>query len=823
MKALALSLGLGSFLTNAQAQVAFTIADGSVQACSGALLDSGGEGASGYSNNEDYTLVLCPDGSGPAISLQWITFNLSTAGVAPLDQLTIYDGNSTSEPFIGTWSGNDSPGIISASFANPTGCLTLVFTSNGTGTGVFAAATTCFQPCEPPMAVATSEGRPNPLLVCVDEVLNFDASGSTAAQGFNVSDYIWDFADGTIDSLSGAVLDHSFSAPGEYVVQVQVRDDNDCMSTNNVDIQVLVSTLPDFSTSGIADQTICQGTEVVLDATGVTSPTWSALPESSLGSGIFLPDDQGVPFPTSITFTNFDPGQTLTDINDLLSVCVDMEHSFIGDLVISLTCPTGQTVVFHQQGGGGTFLGEPIDDDNQPTAQGVCYNYCWSPIATNGTWVENAGGTLPSGTYESLNPMSGFVGCDVNGTWTFTVTDLWASDNGFICNWTLDFDPSLFPSLTVFTPVLGVASSDSASWTGNSFVPDPNNPVIGTASPFEVGVWPYVFSVTNNFGCTYDTTIYVTVNPAPQGPITVIGDPTYCPDGIANIQVIPEGLESYVWNTGVQGQSIQVQQGSYFATVGIGLCTALSDTFTVVESPTPVPVITGPQFSCGGQGVVLSTVDPYASYSWSNGAQSASTTVGSGEYTVTVTSAEGCVGSSAPYGVQIANDPDAAFTTVPISPQPYGTPVDFLDASTIQDGTIVSWEWTFDQNGGSSSMPSPTWDYTWPGDYLVTLVVTTADGCVDSVRSTYVIIPPEITIPNVISPNGDLSNDYLVIRNIEFWNNELTIFSRWGNKVYDVKNYRNQWKADDLPDGTYYYVLKLNDQKQYNGHLTVLR
>ena len=77
---------------------------------------------------------------------------------------------------------------------------------------------------------------------------------------------------------------------------------------------------------------------------------------------------------------------------------------------------------------------------------------------------------------------------------------------------------------------------------------------------------------------------------------------------------------------------------------------------------------------------------------------------------------------------------------------------------------------------------------------------------------------------NGIHPNGDQQNDFFVIPNIEFWGNELTIYGRWGNKVYEAKNYVNQWKADDLPDGTYYYVLKLNrDGREMTGHITVLR
>ncbi|MBP7409776.1 MAG: PKD domain-containing protein, partial [Flavobacteriales bacterium] len=272
-----LGIALAALTLTGQAQE-YYMSEPSVSACQGAFLDSGGNGG-GYGDNENFTTVICPDGSGPAISLQWIIFNLSTAGTAPLDQLSIYDGDNTSAQLIGTWSGSDSPGIISASFANSTGCLTLVFTSNGNGVGDFAAAMSCFQPCEPPTAVATA-GGPVPILVCQDEVITFDASASFAAAGFNVDQFIWDFADGSVDSTSGAVVTHSFSDPAEYVVQVTVVDDNDCASTNLVDLQFLVSTTPLFvGTSG--DVTICQGTSTDLTAVP-NAVTWSALPESNL-------------------------------------------------------------------------------------------------------------------------------------------------------------------------------------------------------------------------------------------------------------------------------------------------------------------------------------------------------------------------------------------------------------------------------------------------------------------------------------------------------------------------------------------------------------
>ena len=41
--------------------------------------------------------------------------------------------------------------------------------------------------------------------------------------------------------------------------------------------------------------------------------------------------------------------------------------------------------------------------------------------------------------------------------------------------------------------------------------------------------------------------------------------------------------------------------------------------------------------------------------------------------------------------------------------------------------------------------------------------------------------------------------------------------------VYEANNYRNNWTALGVPDGTYYYELVLQDGRAYTGHLTLLR
>lgn len=657
---------------------AYTITEPSITTCVGALLDSGGEGASGYSNNEDFTTTICSDQAGQAITLNWITFNLNTDGPDPIDQLTIYDGPDNTAPVIGTYTGTSSPGIVSASFGNTSGCLTLHFTSNASGTGIFAATILCYTPCEPPTAVVTMS-EPAPALICQGESVGFNATGSFAAQGYNVIEYAWHFDDGSaVDSTTGAVIDHVFQEPGEYVVQIVLTDDNECNNTNTIDLAVRVSTTPVFN---LTDTAVCLGNDVPLNG-NVEATTWTALPGSDLGGGVFLPDNVGETFTTQLDYNNvFAPGGTLQNIDQLESFCINMEHSFMGDIVIQLVCPNGQSVIVHQQGGGGTYLGEPVDDDSQPDVQGVCYNYCWSPTATNGTWVDNAGSTLPAGTYESLNPMSALQGCPLNGTWTLNITDLWGSDNGFVCDWGLHFDPALYPDLTTYTPVLGLSTTDSTFWSGPGVVIDENVPTLASVTPTSPGSNTYVFSVTDNFGCTYSDSIVVS-----------------------------------------------------------------------------------------------------------------------------------------------ASGPLAQYQVVPPSPQGVGVVAQFTDTSVPNGTTITGWSWDFGDGSPVGHEQNPSMVFEEPGTYPVTLTITSADGCTSTVTYEYVVIPSDVVIPNVFSPDGDEYNEDLEFVNAQFFNNNhLRVYNRWGQMIYESANYKNTWRPRDVPEGTYYYVFAMADGRKWTGHVTLLR
>ena len=84
------------------------------------------------------------------------------------------------------------------------------------------------------------------------------------------------------------------------------------------------------------------------------------------------------------------------------------------------------------------------------------------------------------------------------------------------------------------------------------------------------------------------------------------------------------------------------------------------------------------------------------------------------------------------------------------------------------------------------------------------------------------------------SPNGDGINDLFVIENLEAYpGSTLEIFNRWGTKVYESDNYINDWEGisinslniggGDLPEGTYFYHLKLGGDPSLESHGEILQ
>jgi gliding motility-associated-like protein/uncharacterized repeat protein (TIGR01451 family) len=86
----------------------------------------------------------------------------------------------------------------------------------------------------------------------------------------------------------------------------------------------------------------------------------------------------------------------------------------------------------------------------------------------------------------------------------------------------------------------------------------------------------------------------------------------------------------------------------------------------------------------------------------------------------------------------------------------------------------------------------------------------------------------DIIVPNVFTPNGDGVNDNFEIKYLDLYKeNEISIINRWGNSVYEKKDYKNAWDGYGLDEGTYFYVLKVKNAsgswKVFKGYVTLLR
>ncbi|MEO0403625.1 MAG: PKD domain-containing protein, partial [Bacteroidota bacterium] len=429
-----------------------------VTACGGALLDTGANPGP-YGNNESHSITICPE-DGTVTNLYSPFFDLGTG-----DQIVIYDGDDNTAPILGTFVENDLQNqSVVATDGNPTGCLTVEFTSDGEDVGNFAFVIDCGPPCDRPISVITTD-QGVPHRICPGETVDFSAMDTEVADGFEITTWTWNFDDGSGFVDGGEAISHTYDEPGIYFVNVNVEDNNECTNGNRADFRVEVSNDPEWLSDG-GNFSLCLGEEVEL-TNGPIPVTYVDAPGVNLGGDLFIPDDQTECFSSEIIFAAFEPDAIVDEVSDLESFFINFEHSYMGDLVITFICPNNQTIAVHQQGGGGTYLGEPVDDGSD--TPGVGFDYFWAPDATNGTWAEESGGTLPSGTYSSVDSWENLIGCPLNGTWSVEICDLFAIDNGFIFDWTVNIAPENYPEAASFTPTFG-ADCDSTAWTDGPFI-----------------------------------------------------------------------------------------------------------------------------------------------------------------------------------------------------------------------------------------------------------------------------------------------------------------------------------------------------------------
>jgi len=174
------------------------------------------------------------------------------------------------------------------------------------------------------------------------------------------------------------------------------------------------------------------------------------------------------------------------------------------------------------------------------------------------------------------------IGCPLNGEWNIKVCDEVGADNGWVYSWELNLDPNLLPQNWQYT-----VDNDTNYLSGAGVVGQTNS--VALVVPVSPGAFDYVFTVVNEYGCSYDTTVSIIVLPTP--------DPALGPDQHACAgETVTLGTDScpgcsYDWNTGDKSASITTSvSGIYWRTVTNEENCSATDTIQSVIHSRPAPV-----------------------------------------------------------------------------------------------------------------------------------------------------------------------------------------------------------------------------------------
>jgi gliding motility-associated-like protein len=289
----------------------------------------------------------------------------------------------------------------------------------------------------------------------------------------------------------------------------------------------------------------------------------------------------------------------------------------------------------------------------------------------------------------------------------------------------------------------------------------------------------------------------------------------------------PGGFTSIIQNPGIPNADIEMA-GEYIVTVTSAGCKD-TDTTNVIVNALPIATAGNNGPVCAGNTINL-TASGGTGYSWNgpggftsiiqNPSIPNATVSTAGIYTVMVATINGCSDTVTQsvlvneYPVAIAG-PDQELDNV------YETQMKAaLFAHETGEWSLIS------GSGNIQDIHSPTTGITeLSGGENIFLWTVSNGNC--TVNAAVKIIVSDLFIPSVITPNGDVKNEYFIIRGGS-GQVELVIFNQWGNVEYSNDNYLNDWngrnnKGKDLPNDTYFYVAKFKNGEIKKGSVLIKR
>ena len=545
----------------------------------------------------------------------------------------------------------------------------------------------------PPPVASITNNTGTTILTCTTGAISVTATGGIS--------YSWSGGSSTGTDVN------SFTSPGTYTVTVTGSD----ASTATASIVITQNITP--PAVGITNN---------MGATNLTCSLTAISVTASPAGAAYAWSGGATPATATNSFTTFgNYAVTVTAANGCTATSsITITHNTFPPAV-AITNNTGTTEL--------TCSTTSISATATPAGSA---SYTWSGGASPAT--ANNSFTTP-GTYTVT--VTGTNGCTATSSITISTPTIIVSSNSPVCVGT-----TLAISLTASS------GGTSYAWSGPNFyttlTQNPNIPSVSISSSGD-----YIVTVTYNGGCTLSAQTTVVVNPLPIAGITNNTGATLltCSTTSISANAIPAGATSYLWSNGTTPATENnsfTTSGTYTVTVtGTSGCTSTSSIIITQDITPPAVEITNNTgttiLTCNTTSISV-TANGGGIYAWSGGATPA-TDVNSfttaGNYTVTVTAANGCTSTSSIIITHDTYSPTTAITNNTGTTELTCSTTSISATATPAGAASYAWS-------GGTTPATENNSFTTSGTYTVT--VTGTNGCTST---SSIIITQNITSPTV--------------------------------------------------------------------------
>jgi subtilisin-like proprotein convertase family protein len=523
----------------------------------------------------------------------------------------------------------------------------------------------------------TQQGGSTPVITA-SGATTFCAGGSVSLTATSGSSYLW--------SNGATTQSITVNQSGNYSCTVSFA--GGCSATSAA-TTVSVSQIP--VTASASNTSICPGENVNLNAVASGGGTTNQAVSFTNSTVIAIPDNNATGIQSLIQVNNIDP--LTINSNTVVSVQVNITHTYTGDLVVALIAPSGNSInLSNRRGGSGNNFNNTL-------------------FTASASLAISQGSAPFSGSFRPDGPFSSLTG-NSNGTWVLKVTDLAGTDIGTLNSWTLTLNDVVPTTL-------------SYNWSSlpSGFSSQLQNP---SASPSTTTTYN-VIATESGTGCTGSGSVTVQVGNAIN--VTANNPAPICAGQSATLNA--SGASTYSWSpsTGLNqtnGASVQASPSATTNYMVVGNSNGCLDTayVTLVVNQAPVLNVSPGTSICNGSSTTLQAGGA-TTYNWSpssglNGTSGASVIASPSQtttYTVTGSS-NGCE-SNAQITVTV--------NSLPVVNASSSTTICAGQSTNLNASGAISYVWSpstgLNQSTGASVLASPT------ASTLYEVTGTDANGC----------------------------------------------------------------------------------------------